>query len=88
MPKKTKYLTNDALVIAEYENFSIKDETLRVVTAKKLSTEVWLAVLGYEMERAANEACSIEGVSKVLVIDHEKLKHFIPEVWAFNSLIF
>ena len=32
-----------ALVITEYENFSIKDETLRVVTAaKKLSSEVWL----------------------------------------------
>ena len=36
-----------ALVIAEYENFSIKDENLRVVTAaKKLSGEGWLAVLG------------------------------------------
>ena len=30
-----------ALVIAEYENFSIKDETLRVVTAaKKLSVSL------------------------------------------------
>ena len=76
-----------ALVIAEYENFSIKDETLRVVTAaKKLSGEVWLAVLGYEMERVVNEACCIEGISKVLVIDHEKLKHFIPEVWSFQFL--
>ena len=33
-----------------------------------------------------NEACCIQGVSKVLVIDHEKLKHFISEVWAFQLL--
>ena len=76
-----------ALVITEYENLSIKDETLRVVTAaKKLSSEVWLAVLGHEMEKVVSEACFIDGISKVLVVDHEKLKHFIPEIWAFQFL--
>ena len=76
-----------ALVIAEYEDFSIKNETLRVVTAaKQLSDEVWLAVLGHEIENVVNEACRIEGVSKVLVIDHVKLKQYIPEVWGFQFL--
>ena len=71
-----------ALVIAEYDS-SIKDETLRVVTAaRNLSEEVWLIILGNEIESVVNHGCSIEGISKVIVIEHEKLQHFIPEVWA------
>ncbi len=76
-----------ALVIAEYES-SIKDETLRVVTAaKNLSNEVWLVILGYELEKILNDGRSIEGVDKVFIIEHEQLKQFISEVWAHQISI-
>ena len=76
-----------ALVIAEYEDSVIKDETLRIVSAaKNLSDEVWLVILGNNLKELERQGCSIDGVKKVLIVEDEKLSSFVPEIWANQFL--
>ena len=68
------------LVIAEHDNVKIKASTLNTVTAAKvLGVDVDVVVAGFNCSEAVKAAAQIEGVRKVVAIDHEKLAHALPE---------
>jgi electron transfer flavoprotein alpha subunit len=74
------------LVIAEHDNASIKEATLKVVTAgKAMAADVDVLVAGHNAAAAAAEAAKIEGVRKVLHVDAQGLAKQLAE--AVDALV-
>lgn len=74
------------LVVAEHDQQRTKPSTLSAITAaSKLGDEVNVLVAGHECQSVAQELQSIEGVSQVLLADHEVYRYPLAE--SFTPLI-
>ena len=71
-----------ALIFAEHDNASIKDATLSTVTAAAIYGDIHLLVAGSNCAAAAEAACKIAGVTKVLVADNAAYSHPLAEELA------
>ena len=68
------------LVIAEHDNNILKEATHKAVTAaQKLGGDIHLLIAGKEFEAVKSQACSLNGVSKVLVANDEKFSNQLAE---------
>ncbi len=67
------------LVVADHDNQTLRDTTLKTVTAAQKLGEVDVLVLGAGCRAAADEAARVEGVRKVLLADREDLDKVIAE---------
>lgn len=68
------------LIVAEHDNGSIKAATLNTVTAAKaIGGDITILVAGENCADAANQAASIEAVSKVLQADNAAYAHQLAE---------
>ena len=71
------------LVIAEHDNHNLKSSTLNTITAAtKFNDEIHLIILGNSIDNLINNCQSLQGLSKILKCDHEKLENPIPEIMA------
>ena len=70
------------LVVADHDNQTLRDTTLKTVTAALKLGEVDVLVLGAGCRAAAEEAARVEGVRKVLLADREDLDKVIAETVA------
>ncbi|HEX8569564.1 MAG TPA: electron transfer flavoprotein subunit alpha/FixB family protein, partial [Caulobacteraceae bacterium] len=70
------------LVVADHDNHTLRDTTLKTVTAAQKLGEVDVLVLGAGCRTAADEAAKVEGVRKVLLADREDLDKVIAETVA------
>ena len=71
-----------ALILAEHDNASIKDATLSTVTAAATYGDIHLLIAGSGCAAAAEAACKIAGVTKVLVADDAAYAHPLAEEMA------
>lgn len=72
-----------SLVIADHNNEKLSPLTLSALTAaKKVGGEIVCLVAGTEVGSVAEEVSKADGVSKVLVAQHDSLKGFLPEALA------
>ena len=72
-------------MIVEHDNHKINPITLNTITAaKKLpkNESITCLVIGTDCGKAAEEASKIEGVNKVLLLDNQAFKGFLPETLA------
>jgi len=68
------------LVIAEHDNNEIKSATLNVVTAaQKIGGEIDLLIAGLDCKSVAEEASSLDGISKVLLADKSAYENLLAE---------
>lgn len=68
------------LVIAEHDNDEVRTATLNAVTAAgEIDTEVDLLVAGSECGGVADECSSIQGVTRILLVDDPTYEHDLPE---------
>ncbi len=68
------------LVIAEHDNSTLKGATLNAVAAAALmGTDFQILVAGSNCKGVAEQAASVDGVSKVLVADNAAYKHQLAE---------
>jgi len=68
------------LVIAEHDNDEVRTATLNAVTAAgEIDTDVDLLVAGSGCAGVADECSSIQGVTRILLIDDPAYKHDLPE---------
>ena len=68
------------LVLAEHNNVDIKSSTLNTIAAaSKIDQDIEVLVTGYECKELAQNISKCEKVSKVFVVDNEKLKNPIAE---------
>ncbi|EMA3639506.1 FAD-binding protein [Providencia stuartii] len=71
------------LVVVEHDNQTIKSSTYHSVTAAKQilagQGQLHLLVAGSQCARVAEQAASIAGVEKVILIDHVELTHQLAE---------
>lgn len=71
------------LVIAEHDNDSLGPITLSAITAaRQLGGDVSALVAGTSCGKVVEELSKVEGLSKILVAEHEAYKGFLPEVLA------
>ncbi|XP_073241935.1 electron transfer flavoprotein subunit alpha, mitochondrial-like [Porites lutea] len=71
------------LVIAEHDNKTVGPITLSAITAaKKLGGDISALVAGTSCGTVVEELSKVEGISKILVAEHEAYKGFLPEVLA------
>ncbi|KAK2555407.1 Electron transfer flavoprotein subunit alpha [Acropora cervicornis] len=71
------------LVIAEHDNNSLGPITLSAITAaRQLGGDVSALVAGTSCGKVVEELSKVEGLSKILVAEHEAYKGFLPEVLA------
>ena len=60
------------LVIAEHDNQVLQESTLNAVTAAlEIDTEVSVLVAGRDCRAVAEAAARVQGVTRILVCDHE-----------------
>lgn len=68
------------LIIAEHDNHTLKSATYHAVTAaKELGNDIDLLVIGNQCQQAAEKACFIPGVQKVLLADDSVYTHQLAE---------
>ena len=68
------------LVIAEHDNQELKGATFNTITAaKEISSEIDLLVAGFSCDSVVEQACSIPGISKVLIANNESYSNFLAE---------
>ena len=68
------------LVIAEHENSTLKSATLNTISAAKmLPGDIHVLVAGKDCKGAAEDASKVDGVTKVLLADHDGYDHAIAE---------
>ena len=68
------------LIIAEHDNTELKSATLNVVSAaQKIGEEIDLLIAGLDCRSVAEEATSLEGISKVLLADKPAYENFLAE---------
>jgi electron transfer flavoprotein alpha subunit len=71
------------LIVAEHDSKTLKDPTLKALTAAKaLGGEVHVLVAGHECRTVADEAAKRDGVAKVLVADAPAYAHGLAEPTA------
>jgi electron transfer flavoprotein alpha subunit len=71
------------LLLAEHDNKILKDATYKALTAcKALGGDVHVLVAGKAARAVAESAAELEGVSKVLLADHEAYEHMLAEAMA------
>jgi electron transfer flavoprotein alpha subunit len=71
------------LLLAEHDNQALNEATMRALTAAKaLGGEVHVLVAGKGARAVADEAATLEGVSKVLLADSDALAHALAEPLA------
>ena len=71
------------LIVSEHDNTALRTATRNAVTAaRRLSDDVHLLVAGNNCRAVADEAATIEGVSKVLLADAEHYAHPLAEALA------
>jgi len=67
------------LVIAEHDNSVLKPATLNTVTAALALGDVTVLVAGHNCQDVAKQAAAVNGVSTVVVADHEIYSHPVAE---------
>ena len=68
------------LVIAEHDNAEVRTATLNAVTAAgEIDTDVDLLVAGSGCGGVADECSSIQGVTRILLVDDPTYEHDLPE---------
>ena len=68
------------LVIAEHDNDEVRTVTLNAVTAAgEIDTDVDLLVAGSGCAGVADECSSIQGVTRILLVDDPAYEHDLPE---------
>ncbi len=68
------------LVLAEHNNIDIKSSTLNTISAaSQIEKEIDVLVTGFQCEDLAKKISKCEKVSKVILVDNEKLKNPIAE---------
>ncbi len=68
------------LLIAEHDNASLKDATLKAMTAAKaLGGDVHILVAGKNAKGAADAAAKLDGAKKVLLADGDAYEHQLAE---------
>ena len=68
------------LVLAEHNNKDIKSSTLSTISAaSQIDQEIHVLVIGFQCEELAKKISKCEKVSKVYLLDNEKLKNPIAE---------
>ena len=68
------------LVIAEHDNAEVRTATLNAVTAAgEIDTDVDLLVAGSGCSGVADECSSIQGVTRILLVDDPAYEHDLPE---------
>ena len=68
------------LVIAEHDNDKVRTATLNAVTAAgEIDTDVDLLVAGSGCASVADECSSIQGVTRILLVDDPAYEHDLPE---------
>ncbi len=68
------------LVIAEHDNDEVRTATLNTVTAAgEIDTDVDLLVAGSGCAGVADECSSIQGVTRILLVDDPAYEHDLPE---------
>ena len=68
------------LVLAEHNNKDIKSSTLSTISAaSQIDQEIHVLVIGFQCEELAKKISKCEKVSKVYLVDNEKLKNPIAE---------
>ena len=68
------------LVIAEHDNDEVRTATLNAVTAAgEIDTDVDLLVAGSGCASVADECSSIQGVTRILLVDDPAYEHDLPE---------
>lgn len=68
------------LVIAEHDNKKLLPVTLSVITAaKSLAAEITVIVIGHQCQSVAAEVARLNGVTMVLLADHEIYAHPLAE---------
>jgi electron transfer flavoprotein alpha subunit len=71
------------LLLAEHDNKSLRDATLKALTAAKaLGGEVHVLVAGAGCRPAAEAAAKLDGVAKVLLVDAAPYEHAVAEPLA------
>lgn len=68
-----------SLVIAEHDNQSLNDITLCTISAAQQLGDVTLLIAGSNCQSVADQAASINGVSKILHCDDASLEHAVAE---------
>ncbi|WP_196258491.1 electron transfer flavoprotein subunit alpha/FixB family protein [Pelagibacterium limicola] len=68
------------LILAEHDNAALLGATARaVLAALEIGAPIHVLVAGHNATGIAQSAAKLEGVEKVLLIDHESLAHGAPE---------
>jgi len=68
------------LVLAEHNNLEVKSSTLSTISAaSKITNDVEVLVLGFNIENISKEISNYQNVSKVLTLDNEKFEYAIAE---------
>lgn len=76
-----------ALVIAEHDNNSLKESTLRTITAAlKVCSKIHILIIGYHVHTVAEEAAYISGIDLVLLADASQLADALAENIAAQIL--
>ncbi len=68
------------LIIAEYQNHSLDESTLKTISAaQKFNQKNDLLIAGHQVNSIAKQASQIDGIHQVLVCDHPILDHQLAE---------
>ena len=71
------------LLLAEHDNKSLKDATVKAMTAAKaIGAPVHVLIAGKDCRPAAEAAAKLDGVAKVLVADAPSFEHMLAEPTA------
>ena len=71
------------LLLAEHDNKTLLDATAKALTAaRQIGGDIHVLVAGKGCRAAAEAAAKLEGVSKVLLAEHDSLEHLLAEPLA------
>ena len=71
------------LVVAEHDNGSLNDMTLKAVTAaSEIGAEVHILVAGKDCKAVADAAAQVDGISKVLLVQGAEFENMLAEPMA------
>ena len=68
------------LVYADHDNKALKGANHNTVTAAALLGDVHVLVAGDNCRQVAEQAASVEGVTRVLIVDHSQYANPLPEM--------
>lgn len=71
------------LLVADHDNATLSEQTAKALTAAlQIGSEVDILVAGNDAQGAANEAASLSGVKKVVLVEDPELAHGLAEPLA------